>query len=443
VKQIYLPTPSVFGLNDAQCQEIEKVIKSVHPKYPPIRIPPPIISAELKQHLIADSTFITEMIFSVVNRIFSGNYQELAHAIKIDKTLETLIEKLSTPEWINRAKQFYRPDFLLTESGLRMVENNIDTPLGGIGVCDALIDKFQTGAGLSAEKLQKNGLHTISVVTKWSEAIKKLLSNKKVINQRLPVFYSAFPSGDTHPEEDFSEQDYNEYIVRSGFQLVYGPIADLTIKNNKVMYKDIEIDVIYTDYSFTEFIESKQPYSIIDALIDADNNNEVLFLSPPINMLFDNKAILSFLTNDKYSLHFTQDEWNRLQKLIPATNIITAELQDFCSKNKEHILIKPAFGFGGYDVYPGHEYDANTWKAMVTAAANSNFPTVVQDIVADPLKLYDSVQNKYVSFCLGPYFFGGIFSGCFYREAAGTPSATPIINATRGAIFSAVYFSNE
>ena len=379
------------------------------------------------------------MIFSIPDKIFYGNHSLFAQTLKVDKQLEHLVERLSKKEWKERAQKFYRPDFLLTTTGLRMVENNIDTNLGGIGLCDAVIAEFQTRANIAPHFLQEKNLNYFSVDKQWSKTLRTLLNAKKTSAGKKPVFFSAYHSNAADPENDFTTSGYNACIINNGFTLLCGPIADLSINENNITYQGVEIDIVYTDFSFPEFLENHQPLSIIDALINADERGQVLYLSPPASMMYDNKAILSFLTNEEYKEFFNVEEWSRLAQLIPHTHIVNEQSLEYCLQNRENLVLKPGFDFGGRNVFFGAELDATQWSTMIKEAMTTVLPTVVQEVVTDQVKIYDSETSNFFHFCLSPLFFNNEFAGCLYRESNEPDAQNPIINASRGSKFSSIY----
>ncbi len=130
-----------------------------------------------------------------------------------------------------------------------------------------------------------------------------------------------------------------------------------------------------------------------------------------------------------------------IERFIPWTRVLTESftghageriyLPDFVRAERQRLLIKPADGYGGRDVFAGAALAPAEWEALVEAAL-ANGRWVVQEFVPSETFLFQAREGGAAphEIVWGAFVFGDRFGSCMTRCA---PAGAGIINIARGA----------
>lgn len=439
MKRLEIKQIETFNASETLVSSLNQDISKNDDTYPPVVVPPVVVSEEYLANIIDDTLFVINNIFNVHTRIFNKNLHQLGEKLKISRPNINMITDYLNDYWIDYIKKSFRPDIILTNNGHKFVEFNITSPIAGAGICDIHMDKFLRATNFKARDLRDLNFRTEPLALKWiNMLVNTLLVTKKRVST-FPIFCSTVHDSNFSLENDFTLDDFREMLERFGFKYLIAPITELEITDKGVYYKGEEIDILFTDFTYSQYLEHNINLDRLKRLIDAHEKGLVMFFSPPGSMLFDNKAILSFLTDEQYRSYYdNDDDFERLQHLVAHTKIIDDVTLEFATENQRDIVLKPGFDFGGNGVHIGKNYTADQWKILWETCSNDHRLWVVQEYVKDQYIIEDPNTSSFSYCCLGPIFYNCEYAGMFYRDVQRRGESGAIINAVTGARYSAV-----
>jgi len=417
--------------------EREQFIVSLqHERFPPSTCPPVTISGETLNQIIDDALFLSEMIFSTTKRLFNNDPLQQAAALGLDADLQAYLKLWNLPELWSQAKWFFRPDFLLTETGVKAVEVNVAPALGGPGICDVHAQAYQERFASVDQRTAT--LSTEPLGERWLSEILMLAHHKVRSNSESAVFCSIVPDSSFDLNDDFTLPGFKTLMKWHGVNYFYCSADELEFKSDGVRCNGLKIDVVFTDFCYSEFIDSKTNFDVISDLTNAHVNNQVLFLSPPHNTIYDQKSIFTFLTDDSNSGLFNKDEWQRLQRLLPQTKNFDKDTHQLLLNQKNSWIIKPKHNYGGNGITIGKDCDKVTWQQALHSALHSPSDYIAQRFVDQQLPIYDPNLESDRVCCIGPLFNYGVYIGTFYRDIAAQRDKPSIINGASGARYGSI-----
>lgn len=408
----------------------------VHPDYAPVSFPPPLFSTPFVQSLAGIALAMTDLIASIPERIFGGDYRAMMAYQGLPSADIDFLLGFCEPRYIELATTFSRPDVLLTRDGFRFVEVNIAPPIGGLGICDRVRSAFAEDG--YRDFLRGQGLACDAPRTgqAWHRCIRALARHARA--KAVPTFFEATANPDENLAEDFTQPDFEVMIAEDcGFKLVTGPIQALEVSGEGVFYRGERIDIVFTCFTSAECRRFVAP-EVLRRLADADRAGVVDFIAPPLNTVFDNKINFEILTSPRFAHHFSAAERKLIERHVPRTFRLEAALLEQAAAGRAGYVLKPASEYGGTGVLIGEATGQAAWEAALRAAHASGDVYIVQEKIQDPYLWQRAPGEAGHSLCLGPMFFGREYGGTLLRHAAFQDSA-PIINCAQGACLGTVF----
>lgn len=410
-------------------------IKKGHPLAAPTACPPPTVDAAGLSQVLDGVGFLIRTLFSLTDRFFDGDPLVQARELGLPQDLQDCLQEWNRPELFDQARWFQRPDLLLTQDGFKAVEINVGPSLGGPGVCDVhaqtFRDWFGIEEGVPPGKCEPLGANWIAGI------LAKLRTHNGTVPDR-PTFCSITPNASIDLRDDFSLNDLQTLMGWHGINYIYGSAEDLTIKRNGVWLDGQKIDIVFTDFCYSNFIRTGGNFETISRLIDCYVNKGVLFLSPPHHTIFDQKSLFVHMTDPAHKDLYTTDEWDRLAKHLPRTHLLEPRLRDMLIASRADWIIKPKYDYGGHSVVMGTERSPADWDAALASAINADDDFVVQRIVTDQLRIHDPNLKHDRQCCFGPLMNFGSYIGCFYRDVQLDNNRSLVINAVAGARYASI-----
>lgn len=337
---------------------------------------------------------------------------------------------------------FARFDAFLEGESFKMIELNCDAPAGG-GYADVLeeilfgeklLHHFFAEASVKREARRERVLSALLEV--WEEFGGYETPNIAIIDWR---------NVRTWPELE----SFKGVFEAKGYKTTIADPRELTYKGGKLYHKNFRVHLIYRRVNFDELLERLDE---MKDFIRAYQDKAVCLVNPLRSRLGSTKSLLSILTNPEYD-HFFTDEENRIKRehlpwtrrLIDADKFYGGKkiyLVDFLKDEKETLILKPAFGYGGKGVWIGRDTKDEDWNSAIDQALKGEY--VVQEFVNIPIITLPVVVNRKLDFTykkinLNCLVCGGKLSGNFSRV-----SDESVINVARaGGLIPTLVGENE
>lgn len=411
-----------------------------HAAYPECSYPPIFFEPESLRSIMDASRKLLSIVASLPRRLFNMDLQAMLAFQGIDPAHRDFLLSIATPKYLEWATHFCRPDVLLCEDGFKIVEFNISTAIGGLGLCDREAREFTSSPYY--EYLRQVGVKVESenMMAVWGNALRQLIGAPKSAEKK-PVFFEALAD----PEELRAPYPFHAEFVRliaeQGFEVKTGLIQQLEIRDTGVYFDGAPVDLIYSMFTYREVIALDIDRQIFLDLIAADAAKMVDFVMPPVGTLFGNKANLALLTSPEYAHMFSAEERKLIDRHIPLTYVFKRDLLEEAISQQETYVLKPTSDFGGAQVCIGSALSPEQWKEALQAALDGSKIFVLQKLVTN-IWNYDETRFTGApdiwSVCLGPTIFGNQYGGTLLRQSRNRGD-TPIINVGHGALAGTAY----
>ncbi len=239
-------------------------------------------------------------------------------------------------------------------------------------------------------------------------------------------------------------QLFAEHYVRHGWQARVVDPRELEFVGGKLLARGEQVDAVFRDAFDELFLGEFLPGG--RALLDAVTAEAVVVMNPFCAALADDKALLEPLS--------TPSRWNSqlasvLAAHVPCTRVVRerrvdwegqeVDLPDFLRANREHAVLKPVDGYGGYGITVGPFVTQAAWEAALDEALRKPSRYVAQRYHALPRQqvelLEGGAKESFVVHSLWFHPGSDAVAGAFSRA-----SQQPVVNVHQGGGLAPVFF---
>ncbi|NVK88485.1 MAG: hypothetical protein HWE13_10175 [Gammaproteobacteria bacterium] len=421
----------LYGHDTAGLSAVSKAIneelKKIHKNYGEVQVPSPLIAQEKAQQWFDIALTLKNALFRCV--LNTRNLSELLDQQGITGNFRQWILDNQHAFKFKNSHNSLRPDFIFDGQDLKLLEFNVSSALGGLGVLNRYIS-LQQAHELDAIPDNIN-LRYIDVDDVWYPIVKPNRSD----SHQLTIDLVIDPDDDI--EAGFYRPDFHKRMRDHGFDVVAAKIAELTITESGLMYNNRRVDYLYSNFPYDIFYENQIAldfYSQLSPLID---QSLLKLIGHPIASVLETKSNIALLSNGFFDAMLTSDEIDLIQKHIPNTDFLRNFNNCHLIEFKDEYILKPVVGSCGGEVVIGKTCTDEVWVNKIKSARQQSVPYIVQRYV-EQAKCNDPqlILPDHDFCCFGIYIFDDQFGGLLYR---GTPSSdTGVVNATSGALFSPI-----
>jgi glutathionylspermidine synthase len=390
--------------------------------------PPPILTAETAREVEGAARSILELIRSIPARFFDDDCREWTRFLGIAPKFADLLCHCFATSPREIGTLFCRPDFLVTEAGLRLVEYNISTPMGGMNTADPYARAFEASG--YARFLGERGVawRGFDLSRAWSTAIARFTPRPRP--RACPLLFEAA----ANPEERAARHPALVALTTGlGYSLISGLITELSVERDGVYIDHHRVDTVFTMFTWAELV-AHVPVDTVLSLMDAAQRGLITFVSPPLHALFDSKANLELLTHEKYASFWSADERQLIADYVLPTYRLTPDAIAFARDDRNRLVLKPCAQFAGRGVIIGASASQAEWESAIERCASPSVTHIVQQAAPAPGIVRRAGPDGPADYAmsLGPVLFGDELAGIFVRQKK-FAGETPIINAKAGA----------
>ncbi|MFK4149117.1 hypothetical protein [Streptomyces sp. NPDC004065] len=416
-----------FGAGEEAGPDRERFDKALQRPDWKTAYPPPVFTAEAAAETATAGLRLAELISGFPRRVFGDDLEAWTGYLGVpaeDAALMT--HALRRPRLRRVATAFMRPDLVLTPDGLKLVELNVATSLGGLSTLAPYTSAARASA--YAAHLAERGLHIDAPDTAaiWLEVFAGLTRARG--EGPLRVFEATADPADL----DGGRRFFVDMLRSAGHEVSCGLVTDLRLSDTGVTHDGERVDAVFTAYTWHE-TKRFVPPGLTRRLMDLDTAGLVDFIGSPAAALHDNKGNLALLHDPEHAALLTADERALVARYVPDTFRLRPDTLDRALTHRELLVCKPASAYGGKNLAFGSAHGDQEWGALL------------RDLLADPEERYvlqlcrppatvrvptahPGTEREVV---LAPLIFGGSYAGVFVRQAPPRPHST--INASSGA----------
>ncbi|MFD7079373.1 hypothetical protein ACFYXV_30125 [Streptomyces sp. NPDC002181] len=389
---------------------------------------PPVVFREAAADEVTELGLrLAELVSDFPRRAFGEDLEAWAGYLGVPaEDAELMISALRHPRTGRAATAIMRPDLVVTDDGLRLVELNVSTPMGGMSTIapytEATLDseyaRFLAARGLTPEAAATSHV--------WLDMFVGLLREHET-ERPLHVFEAIANPADS----DSGRRFFVDMIRSGGYEISCGLVTDLELDEEGASFEGRRVDVVVTMYTWHE-TKKHVPPALTRRLMELDIAEKIDFIGAPATALHDNKGNLALLTEPEFD-HLLSDEERSLARAhVPETFRLRADTLDRALAEREELICKPASAYGGKDLAFGFTQDDGQWRVLLTERlADPNETYVLQRRLRPAVVDVPGADPAGREVVLAPLVFGGRFAGTFLRQAP--PRSASAINASSGA----------
>ncbi len=200
------------------------------------------------------------------------------------------------------------------------------------------------------------------------------------------------------------------------------------------------VDLIYRRVILGELL-AKRDEPGPSAMLEAIRRDLVCIVNPFITRVPGSKAFMALLSDPRNEHLFSKEQVEVLRAVVPWTRVVAStrvrfhehdgDLLEIARLEKDRMVIKPTYSYGGKGVSIGPETDQAEWERLLNKAASEPGDWTVQEYVTIPEEPFPVYEPEFATTSLkvnlNPYLFGGRFAGAIVRL-----SRQSVINVSAG-----------
>ncbi|MDQ1355456.1 MAG: hypothetical protein QG657_5766 [Acidobacteriota bacterium] len=436
---------------------------------------PTFIGQKIKAEIIEANLKVLNLLKIIPQRVFANDPGKTSKYYGVSLDLAKYFLYGVNNEHLDNL--LARGDFIITSTGLKCLEYNVNTNLGGMSL--PLWESLYQATPIISEflkqyrvKIQNRNLYSF-MFEHLAKAAVKFYRGCDKINIAI-----VMPIGYNDPRKASQERYMNTVLNsvlptvfnRPDGQVILCTYSQLKKSGDNVYYDSKKVHII------VEWCQGYIPHDILELF----NERKILICNGAIAWILSTKLNLALLSESKDSGWFTAEEKETIEKYIPWTRKVTdgrttykgetIQLKEFILANREKLVLKPLIGAGGKDIHVGPHTPEKEWRDVVESAMHWNdwqdihfdenlteekwYEVVktaydvknwlVQEYIEPSTYMYQLGENGYGEHhaVWGFFIFGDTYSGGWVR-AMPTNSKSGIINCHQGAKVSVVFEVEE
>jgi len=382
---------------------------------------PTFVGPHMANELREASTSVFTIIKSLLRRFFSYDAEKISRYYEIPMDITQYFLYGVSDEHINNL--LARGDFIISPSGLKCIEFNVSSNLGGaqLPVWETMLVKIP----VIAEFLRRYHINIINknLLSILMEHIISITRRSIPIDDELNVVIAFTESGQYIA--DPREHAYANQLFQEILQQRYNPLkgeaifcdySKLKMEDEHLYYQDKEVHFLL------EFNNGTAPFR----MRIAHEKGNTLIYNGLVTQLVSNKLNIALMSEHQDSDIFTPQERETIKKYIPWTRKVKdgettynnqkIKLEDFIISNREQLVLKPGEGLGGVDVYLGYTTPEYQWRQAVEKAFQKKNWLVQERVDSYPF-LYQYGKKGYAEHnaVWGTFVFGNQYGGSWLR----------------------------
>ncbi len=297
---------------------------------------------------------------------------------------------LSRPDVSVRLDGFYVPG-----EGIRFVEVSGSLPsmdgyteeLGFAFADTDIFERFQREVGTVAS-IDISGPVTDSIWAAWTDYSGSAATPTIAVVDWL--------GGRWADESEF--RVFRRRFEAVGMNAVIADPRELEFDGDRLLHAGKPIDIVFRRLIPQHILANPDDAA---PLLDAAKANAVCMVNPLFNSVCDRKAIFALLTDPDLDFGMSRTIRKIIDLCVPWTRRVSdtkttlpsgelGSLLDYCEANRDVLVLKPNYDFGGVDVRLGWHHTLAEWRTALETALSHDY--VVQTKIAVPTEEFPTLE---------------------------------------------------
>lgn len=320
-----------------------------------------------------------------------------------------------------------RLDAFIGPDGPRFIEINSDAP-AGLGYGDRMAEVFTRLPAFRAFQAR----HRVAYHASVPAAVNAVLGVPT--RTATPVVAIVdFAEVKTRGDQVILQRAFEERGVRC----VLADPREMDLRDGWLWAGSQHVDLVYRRALLPELLEKRDE---VRPFLRAYDSRVAVFVNSFRCRLSEDKVFFALLTDEAFAPLLSAEERALVARCVPWTRRVAerhtlrggreVDLVPHVVEHREELVLKPAHGYGGREVFIGAETPAGEWENAVRAACQG--PWVVQERVAIPEEVFPVCEDGAIAFKsfkvnANPFYAGGADVGAVARA-----SVSSVINVSAG-----------
>jgi hypothetical protein len=429
-------TPSAVSLSSYKTLELNSDLFRLQPW-------PTFISPGVKESFREAGVRIFDLVKRIPRRVFDNDRNRISQYYNLPKSVVDISMSGVTDAHVDRLVA--RGDFILTAAGLKCLEYNVSSNLGGWQV--PVWEKHYLDTPVVTDFFEQQGVrpgneNLLSIFLE--HAVESALAADPSLRELNIVFAADGLKDGSHDDPaQFLCQLYRElldtrYPELDG-RLVVGSFAPLELKNNRLYHSGRRVHVVV----------EKMNGVVPPAVFQAFNAGNLCLFNGTATSLMSAKVNLALLSDHQTTAVFNDEETAVIDKYVPWSRRVcegvtrykgeTIDLMPFIYSNRRNLVLKTSFGYGGNDIFIGDKVPQEEWERRVhTALQQKNW--LIQERLEGLTGMYLDEDGHYDEHDMvwGFFVFGSRYGGAWVRVMP-RKNSKGVINCHQGASVSGIF----
>lgn len=410
---------------------------------------PCFIDKQFRARLEKSSRDVFQLVKAIPERIFGNDPAKISRYFHypIDEVEEQLAGV--TPRHLNDIMG--RADMVFTGDGFKCLEYNVSAAVGGWSI--NFLEPVYKGVPLVAEFVRENsvkfynkGLFNVLFNHIMDAAADKFPDPRRLDTAVTLPGYGEHSHGVMRqmPVDKIYQEVLNQRFPGVPGDIKLGQLEDLSFKDDELYFKDQHMQILL----------EMNLGAVTSEVVEAFKAHKFLMYVGPIAILLSNKLNMAILSEHQDSDLFSAVEREVIRRNVPWTRKMTPgetlkdgeslDLEKYILANRKQLVIKPAGGLGGDNVYVGPYTPAPMWREVVKVAFRKK-DWLVQEFVQSRPFLFQTDPHGHAGHDViwGVFIFGEHYAGTFLRVLSRNKRHKGVINSKQGAEYSVVLEVDE
>ncbi|MEK7598108.1 MAG: hypothetical protein AAB487_00020 [Patescibacteria group bacterium] len=352
------------------------------------------------------------------------------------------IEILKIPRKYKNPYPWIRFDAALIDKMFKIIEINLNFP-GGPGAVDEIGEKFS----------KLSSIKKISLIT-------KIKLNKGANHHLFRVFMDYYKEAGFKKAKPnllilrWSDYDVTmdsdsiaKYFIKKGCNTVIADPRDVTFDKDCLKYKGFKANLVLKWFDLDILLERQK--TCVE-LMKAIKSEKIVIINPLSASVMATKSSFAVMTSKEFGYLFSNKEKRAFRRHVPWTRLFfegnsdtstgkKIELVKYAKLNRDRIILKPAVGTCGKNVFVGAAYSQDKWISTVNKIISQKKRYIIQERVQILQEFFPAIRGGNMIFekrriDILPMLFDGKYRLSWSRCAYGY-----ILNGYQGGIFGLNY----
>ncbi len=203
---------------------------------------------------------------------------------------------------------------------------------------------------------------------------------------------------------------FKEAFIEEGFQCVIVDPRDLSCVNGRLVYNDLNIDIVYRRLVTKDLMDR---YDEIPAFIEGLKADQTCVIGSVKTQVIHTKRFFEVLHHEAFQAFLTDSEKRFIQKHVPLTKPLKGDQLSTYIADKDTYIIKPMDYYASKGVCAGKDYTKEEWEALLKEKVNEDY--IIQTYC--PVAEVDNIVYNDKAAKLEHGVFGTITGLFVYNEA--------------------------